>query len=247
MTVCNMSIEAGARAGLVAPDDTTYAYLRGRPRAPQGEAFERAVAEWRTLPSDPGAKFDREIHIDATRLEPMVTYGTNPGMSIGISQPVPTKPGDAIHAKALAYMGLEAGQALAGQPVQFAFLGSCTNARLSDLRAAAALLKGRRVAPGVRFLVVPGSQPIKHAAESEGLDRIFIEAGAEWRESGCSMCIGMNGDLVEKGAYCVSTSNRNFEGRQGVGARTLLASPITTAASAIGGRVTDPRTLLANK
>jgi len=244
MTVCNMSIEAGARAGLVAPDETTYAYLQGKPHAPQGPAFDRAVAHWKTLPTDAGARFDRQIDIDASMLEPMITYGTNPGMSIGISAKVPTQANDEVHAKALAYMGLTAGQAVQGQPVEFVFLGSCTNARLSDLRAAAAIVKGHKVAAGVRFLVVPGSQQIKHLAEAEGLDRVFIDAGAEWRESGCSMCLGMNGDLVSRGSYCVSTSNRNFEGRQGVGARTLLASPITAAASALAGCVSDPRSRL---
>jgi 3-isopropylmalate/(R)-2-methylmalate dehydratase large subunit len=245
MTVCNMSIEAGARAGLVAPDDTTFEYLKGRPHAPTGEAWERAVERWRALVSDPGARFDHEIHIDASRLTPMITYGTNPGMSVGIDQPIPEAPADAVHQKALAYMGLQPGQKMLGQKIGVVFLGSCTNARLSDLRAAAAVLKGRKIASGVKFLVVPGSQRIKREAEQEGLDRIFRDAGAEWRESGCSMCLGMNGDLVDRGAYCVSTSNRNFEGRQGVGARTLLASPLMAAASAIAGHVADPRPLLA--
>jgi len=239
-----MSIEAGARAGLVAPDETTIEYLRGRPRAPQGEAFEAAAQHWRRLPSDPGARFDRTLGIDAARLAPMITYGTNPGMSVPVTGTVPARAGDEVHAKALEYMGLKSGQPLLGQPIEYVFLGSCTNGRLSDLRAAAGLLKGRRVAKGVRFLVVPGSQQIKREAEAEGLDRVFSAAGADWRESGCSMCLGMNGDLVTKGAYCVSTSNRNFEGRQGIGARTLLASPITAAASAIAGRIADPRELL---
>ena len=245
MTVCNMSIEAGARAGLVAPDETTFAYLKGRPRAPTGAAWDAAVARWRTMVTDADAAFDREITIDAATLSPMITYGTNPGMSVAIDGAVPQRPDDVVHAKALAYMGLTAGQPMIGQPIEFVFLGSCTNARISDLRAAAAIVKGRKVAPGVQFLVVPGSQQIKRDAEAEGLDRIFIEAGADWRESGCSMCLGMNGDLVTKGAYCVSTSNRNFEGRQGTGSRTLLASPITAAAAAIAGRVADPRTYLA--
>ncbi len=244
MTVCNMSIEAGARAGLIAPDETTYAYLKGRPRAPEGAAFERAVEAWRRLPSDAGAVFDREISIDAASIVPMITYGTNPGMSVPVTGTVPVRAGDGVHAKALAYMGLAAGQALLGQPIEYVFLGSCTNGRLSDLREAAGLLKGRKVAAGVKFLVVPGSQQIKREAEDEGLDAIFTAAGADWRESGCSMCLGMNGDLVSKGAYCVSTSNRNFEGRQGIGARTLLASPITATASAIAGRIADPRDLL---
>ncbi|MBS0374868.1 MAG: 3-isopropylmalate dehydratase large subunit [Proteobacteria bacterium] len=244
MTVCNMSIEAGARAGLVAPDETTFAYLQGRPRAPQGAAWDAALAAWRGLRSDPGARFDRELAIDASNLQPMITYGTNPGMSVGLDEAIPAKGGDAIHAKALEYMGLAAGQRMRGQKIEVVFIGSCTNGRLSDLRAAAGVLRGRRTAPGVKLLVVPGSQRIKREAEREGLDRVFVEAGAEWRESGCSMCLGMNGDLVERGAYCVSTSNRNFEGRQGVGARTLLASPVTAAASAIEGRVADPRAFL---
>jgi len=244
MTICNMSIEAGARAGLVAPDETTFAYLEGRPRAPKGAAWDAAVAGWRTLASDPGARFDREIALDAAALAPMITYGTNPGMSVAIGESIPLRPGDAIHDKALNYMGLEAGQSMLGQHVEYVFIGSCTNARLSDLRAAAGVLRGRRIAKGLKLLVVPGSQRIKREAEREGLDRVFTDAGGEWRESGCSMCLGMNGDLVARGAYCVSTSNRNFEGRQGVGARTLLASPITAAASAIEGRVSDPRQFL---
>ncbi|HXQ32316.1 MAG TPA: 3-isopropylmalate dehydratase large subunit [Steroidobacteraceae bacterium] len=244
MTVCNMSIEAGARAGLVAPDETTFAYLEGRPRAPQGAAFERAVDAWRRLPTDPDATFDREVVIEAAAIAPMITYGTNPGMSVPITGTVPVRSGDGVHAKALEYMGLTAGQPMLGQRVEFVFLGSCTNARLSDLREAARILGGHKVATGVRFIVVPGSQQIKRQAEAEGLDRVFIDAGAEWRESGCSMCLGMNGDVVARGAYCVSTSNRNFEGRQGVGARTLLASPITATASAIAGRIADPRGFL---
>jgi 3-isopropylmalate/(R)-2-methylmalate dehydratase large subunit len=244
-TVSNMSIEAGARAGMIAPDETTYEYLAGRPRAPQGDAWGRAVEQWRRLPSDAGARFDREIDIDASVLEPMITYGTNPGMVIPISAPIPTRANDAVFAKSLAYMGLEAGAPIKGQPVNVVFVGSCTNGRISDLRGAAGVLRGRKVAKGVQMLVIPGSQQVKKEAEAEGLDRVFIEAGAEWRESGCSMCLGMNGDVVPKGQYSVSTSNRNFEGRQGVGARTLLASPLTAAASAVRGRVTDPRELLA--
>jgi len=244
MTVCNMSIEAGARAGLIAPDETTYRYLAERPRAPKGADWERAVAAWRTLPGDPGARFDREVSLDGTEIEPMITYGTHPGMVMPISGSIPVRPDDPVFAKALSYMGLEAGAPIRDQPVNVVFIGSCTNGRLSDLQAAASILRGQRIARGVRMLVVPGSQPIKRAAEAEGLDKIFLEAGAEWRESGCSMCIGMNGDNVGKGEYSVSTSNRNFEGRQGQGARTLLASPLTAAASAIRGRVTDPRDLL---
>jgi len=244
MTVCNMSIEAGARAGMIAPDETTYAYLAGRPRAPRGAEWEQALEKWRQLPTDTGARFDNEVDIDARALEPMITYGTNPGMVIPISGAIPERPGDPVFAKSLAYMGLEAGRAIKDQPVQVVFLGSCTNGRISDLRSAADLLRGRKVARGVQMLVIPGSQQVKKDAEAEGLHQVFIEAGAEWRESGCSMCLGMNGDLVGKGQYSVSTSNRNFEGRQGVGARTLLASPLTAAASAVRGRVTDPRELL---
>ena len=244
MTVCNMSIEAGARAGMIAPDETTYAWLAGRPRAPQGEAFERAVAAWRELPTDPGARFDRELDIDAAGIEPMITYGTNPGMVMPIGAAIPERVDDAAFGRALQYMGLTAGEPLKDHPVNVVFVGSCTNARLSDLRDAAAVLRGRRIAPGITMLVVPGSQQIKRQAEAEGLHRVFLDAGAEWRESGCSMCIGMNGDTVGSGQYAISTSNRNFEGRQGKGARTLLASPLTAAASAVRGRVTDPRELL---
>jgi 3-isopropylmalate/(R)-2-methylmalate dehydratase large subunit len=244
MTVCNMSIEAGARAGMIAPDETTYAYLHGRTRAPQGTDWERAVERWRTLPTDVGARFDQEVDIDGSALEPMITYGTHPGMVVPISGAIPVREGDAVFAKSLAYMGLEAGAPIKDQAINVVFIGSCTNGRLSDLRSAASILRGHKVAKGVQMLVVPGSQQVKKEAEAEGLDKVFIEAGAEWRESGCSMCLGMNGDLVPKGQYSVSTSNRNFEGRQGVGARTLLASPLTAAASAVRGRVTDPRELL---
>jgi 3-isopropylmalate/(R)-2-methylmalate dehydratase large subunit len=244
MTVCNMSIEAGARAGLIAPDETTYEYLAGRPRAPAAAAWKSALAAWRNLPSDADATFDRTVTVAAATLAPMITYGTNPAMSVAITDQVPDKPGDPVHAQALAYMGLRPGQPLLGQPVQVVFLGSCTNGRLSDLKAAAAIVAGRKVAPGLQFMVVPGSQSVKREAESLGLDRIFIDAGADWRESGCSMCLGMNGDTVPKDAYCVSTSNRNFEGRQGSGARTLLASPATAAAAAVTGRITDPRQFL---
>jgi 3-isopropylmalate/(R)-2-methylmalate dehydratase large subunit len=202
------------------------------------------VERWRALPTDPDASFDREHALDAALLEPMISYGTHPGMVIPVTGTVPNRRGDAVFDKALAYMGFEAGQALRDRPVNVVFIGSCTNGRLGDLRGAAQLLRGRKIAGNVRMLVVPGSQQVKAAAEAEGLDRIFIEAGAEWRESGCSMCIGMNGDTVARGEYSVSTSNRNFEGRQGAGARTLLASPLTAAASAIRGRVTDPRELL---
>jgi len=244
MTVCNMSIEAGARAGMIGPDETTYAYLAGRPRAPRGEAWERAREGWRALPSDAGAAFDREVSVDGSAVEPMITYGTNPGMVMAVGAEIPQRPGDEVFARALAYMGLNPGEPIRDRPVNVVFLGSCTNARLSDLRGAARVLRGRRIASGLRMLVVPGSQQVKRAAEAEGLDRVFLDAGAEWRESGCSMCLGMNGDVVGRGEYAVSTSNRNFEGRQGAGARTLLASPLTAAACAVRGRITDPRELL---
>jgi 3-isopropylmalate/(R)-2-methylmalate dehydratase large subunit len=244
MTICNMSIEAGARAGMIAPDETTFAYLKGRRFAPQGAAWDKAVAEWRKLKTDAGARFDRIVEIDASELEPMITYGTHPGMVVPISGSVPVRANDPVHDKSLAYMGLTGGETLAGKPIQVVFVGSCTNGRLSDLELAASVMKGRKVARGVRVLIVPGSQQIKREAEALGLAKIFTDAGAEWRESGCSMCLGMNGDLVDKGQYAVSTSNRNFEGRQGSGARTLLASPATAAASAIAGRITDPREYL---
>ena len=244
MTVCNMSIEGGARAGMIAPDDITYAYLADRPRSPKGAAWEGALARWRELPSDAGARYDRTVDIDASALEPMVTWGTNPGMVAPITGSVPDQRGDPVFDAALKYMGLQAGAAIQDTPVNVVFVGSCTNGRLSDLRAAAAVLRGHKVARGVHMLVVPGSQEVKRAAEAEGLDEVFRSAGAEWRESGCSMCLGMNGDTVPKGEYAVSTSNRNFEGRQGIGARTLLASPETAAASAVRGRVADPREFL---
>jgi 3-isopropylmalate/(R)-2-methylmalate dehydratase large subunit len=244
MTVCNMSIEAGARAGMIAPDGVTFEYLRGRPGAPSGEAFERAVERWRELPGDAGAVFDRKLRLDAREVEPMISYGTNPGMVAPVGGNIPER-GDEAFMKALRYMGFEPGERLAGKRVDLVFIGSCTNSRLSDLQAAAAVLKDRKLAPGVRMLVVPGSQQVKREAEREGLDAIFTAAGAEWRESGCSMCIGMNGDIAAPGQYVVSTSNRNFEGRQGAGTRTLLASPATAAAAAVTGRVTDPRELAA--
>ena len=251
MTICNMSIEGGARAGLIAPDETTFEYVAGRPHAPQGEAFEKAVEYWRTLPSDPGATYDKSITIDADALEPMVTYGTNPGLGMGISEVIPS-PADAATDsesrtldKALDYMDLQPGVQLAGHKVDTVFIGSCTNGRISDLRQAAALLKGNKVAPGIRVMVVPGSQQVKAQAEAEGIAEIFREAGADWREAGCSMCIAMNGDQGDPGEYIISTSNRNFEGRQGKGARTFLASPLTAAATALTGVVTDPRPLVA--
>ncbi len=249
MTICNMSIEGGARAGLVAPDETTFEYLHGRRHAPQGAAWDAAVATWRALPSDDDARFDRSIELDASTLEPMVTWGTNPGMGIPITARIP-RPSELddpaarrATERALEYMGLEPGQAIAGQPVDVVFIGSCTNSRISDLRLAAGVLRGRHAADGVRLMIVPGSQQVKAQAEREGLHEIFRAAGAEWRESGCSMCIAMNGDQLSAGQYAVSTSNRNFEGRQGKGGRTFLASPLTAAASALSGVVTDPRTL----
>jgi 3-isopropylmalate/(R)-2-methylmalate dehydratase large subunit len=249
MTICNMSIEGGARAGMVAPDDTTFAYLAGRPAAPEGKAWDAAVADWRTLPSDPGATYDKTVTIDADALEPMITYGTNPGMGMPITASVPS-PGDQTDPakrraleKSLAYMDLRPGQRLLGQPVDVVFIGSCTNSRISDLRQAAEIIKGQRVAGGTRVMVVPGSQDVKRQAEVEGLAEVFTEAGAEWREAGCSMCIAMNGDQLKPGQYAVSTSNRNFEGRQGAGGRTFLASPLTAAATALTGRITDARDL----
>ena len=244
MTICNMSIEAGARAGMVAPDETTFEYLRTKPRAPQAADFEDARIRWRALASDAAAPFDASIDIDAAKLEPMITYGTNPGMVVPISAAIPETAGDAIHDKALRYMGFRGGEAMLGKPVNVVFIGSCTNGRLEDLQAAARILKGRKIAAGVHLLIVPGSQQIKRDAEAAGLAEIFKAAGADWRESGCSMCLGMNGDTVPAGEYAVSTSNRNFEGRQGVGARTLLVSPLTAAASAVQGRIADPRELL---
>jgi 3-isopropylmalate/(R)-2-methylmalate dehydratase large subunit len=245
MTVCNMSIEAGARAGMVAPDDVTFEFLAGKPFAPPaGAAWEQAVAHWRTLPTDDGATFDHVERVDASTLEPMITYGTSPGMGVGVRGVVPSPEGDASHDKALRYMGLQPGQTMLGQKIDVVFIGSCTNSRLSDLRQAAQVFEGRKVAAGVKALIVPGSQQIKKQAEAEGLDRIFREAGAEWRESGCSMCLAMNGDRLEPGQYAVSTSNRNFEGRQGAGGRTFLGSPMTAAAAAVTGRITDARELL---
>ncbi len=240
MTICNMSIEAGARAGLMAPDETTFSYLQGREFSPKGKAWDEAVADWRTLPSDPGARYDKTVAIDASKVEPMVTYGTNPGMSMAIEASIP----DDAEEQPIAYMKMKRGDALLGKPVDVVFIGSCTNARLEDLRMAAGVMKGRKVAEGVRVLVVPGSQEVKRLAIAEGLDRVFHDAGAEWREPGCSMCLAMNGDGVAEGQLAVSTSNRNFEGRQGKGSRTILASPLTAAAAAVSGRITDARKLM---
>ncbi len=249
MTVCNMSIEGGARAGMVAPDDTTFEYISGRPHAPQGAYWDAAVQTWRALPGDEGAAYDREVVLEADDLPPMITYGTNPGMGMRITErvPDPDRLGDPTAKlaldKALRYMDLQPGQSLLGKPVDVVFVGSCTNSRISDLREAARIMRGRRVADSVRMMVVPGSQQVKRQAEAEGLDEIFRAAGAEWREAGCSMCIAMNGDQLQPGQYAVSTSNRNFEGRQGKGGRTFLASPLTAAASAIHGAIADARQL----
>ena len=236
MTVCNMSIEAGARAGMIAPDRKTIDYLRGRPLCPQGEAFEAAAERWLALRSDEDAVFDREVRIDAAAVTPTVTWGTDPGMSVPLDAVIPD---DA--SRALAYMGLHGGEPLLGHPVDIVFVGSCTNGRISDLREAAGVLRGRKVADHTRMLVVPGSEAVRRQAEAENLHRVFLDAGAEWREPGCSMCLAMNGDLVPPGKTAVSTSNRNFEGRQGPGSRTHLASPLTAAACAVAGKVVDPR------
>jgi len=250
MTVCNMSIEAGARAGMIAPDDVTYEYLAKCEISPKGADWDHLLEEWKKLPSDEDAVYDRNDTLDISTLEPMITYGTNPGMCIPINNRLPA-PEDftdidqrSAYEKALDYMGLSPNASLIGHTIDVVFIGSCTNGRLSDLRLAASLMNGRKIAQGVRVLVVPGSQQVKRSAEAEGLHRIFQEAGAEWREPGCSMCIAMNGDQIESGQYAVSTSNRNFEGRQGKGGRTFLASPLTAAAAAISGRITDPRTLI---
>lgn len=250
MTLCNMSIEAGARAGMVAPDQTTFEYLAGRQFAPKGQEWDRALKFWQTLPTDPQAVFDKSLTLDVSGLTPMISYGTNPGMSIPINGIVPDPGHEADLArrsaiqKAIRYMDLRPGKSLLEHPINVVFIGSCTNSRISDLRQAAALLKGRKIAPGIRMLVVPGSEDIRRQAESEGLDKIFKEAGGEWRFAGCSMCIAMNGDQLQPGQYAVSTSNRNFEGRQGKDGRTFLASPLTAAASAVTGRITDPRRLM---
>ena len=250
MTVCNMSIEGGARAGMVAPDDTTFEYISGRQHAPSGADWDAALAKWRRLPTDDDAAYDQEIMLRAEELIPMITYGTNPGMGMPITAAVPAPDDERDYNKktaldkALAYMDLQPGQQLLGKPIDVVFIGSCTNSRISDLRQAAKFIEGRQVAESVRMMVVPGSQQVKRQAESEGLDEVFRAAGAEWREAGCSMCIAMNGDQLEPGQYAVSTSNRNFEGRQGKGGRTFLASPLTAAASAVAGVVSDPRAML---
>jgi len=249
LTVCNMSIEAGARAGMVAPDDVTFEYLKGRPYAPKGADWDKALAFWRTLPTDDGASFDREVHLDATEIAPMVTWGTSPEAAAPITGhvPDPAGAGDAVRRdsmeRALAYMGLEPGMALSEIKVDRVFIGSCTNSRIEDLRVAAKIADGRKTV--IPSMVVPGSGLVKAQAEAEGLDKIFQRAGFEWREAGCSMCVGMNGDLVAPGERCASTSNRNFVGRQGKGARTHLVSPVMAVAAAVSGKLTDVRTLMA--
>ncbi|HEY2131676.1 MAG TPA: 3-isopropylmalate dehydratase large subunit [Acetobacteraceae bacterium] len=249
MTVCNMSIEAGARAGMIAPDQTTFDYVRGRPFAPEGEALERAMAYWATLPSDEGAVYDKTVVLDAAEIVPMVTWGTNPEAGLPVTGTVPDPAAEADEAKRaqlermLSYMGLTAGQKLRDLAVDVVFIGSCTNGRIEDIRAAAAVARGRKVAPGVRAMVVPGSGIVKQQAEAEGLDRVLLEAGFEWREAGCSMCLGMNPDKLKPGQRCASTSNRNFEGRQGPGGRTHLMSPAMAAAAAVTGHLSDVREL----
>lgn len=250
MTICNMSIEAGARAGLVAPDETTFEYVRGRPFAPKGEAFDEAVAYWKTLAADEGAHYDRVVELRAEDITPVLTWGTSPETVIPVTGNVPDPAAESDPARRrqmqrmLDYMGLEAGQKIAGTPVDVVFIGSCTNSRIEDLRAAASVAAGRKVAPGVRAMIVPGSGIVKAQAEEEGLDRVFLDAGFEWREAGCSMCLGMNPDRLTPGQRCASTSNRNFEGRQGPGGRTHLLSPAMAAAAAVTGTLTDVRELI---
>ncbi|HHY55333.1 MAG TPA: 3-isopropylmalate dehydratase large subunit [Chloroflexi bacterium] len=250
MTICNMSIEGGARAGMIAPDETTFEFVKGRPYAPKGEAWERAVAYWKTLVTDEDAVFDRELFLDANQLQPMVTYGTNPGQGVPVTGriPLPEELEDPAERRsllaAMEYMGLKPGQPMEGQPVDIVFIGSCTNGRIEDLRAAAEIVKGKRVSSNIEAIVVPGSKEVKRQAEAEGLDRIFMEAGFEWRGAGCSMCLAMNDDKAGAGKYVASTSNRNFQGRQGPGARSLLMSPIMAAAAAVNGRVVDVREML---
>ena len=239
MTLCNMSIEAGARAGLIAPDEKTFAYLKDRPQAPKAEAWEKAVNDWKKLPSDTDATYDRELQVDAADVRATVSYGTHPGMVVALNASVPAAK-DLQERRALEYMQVDAGKPMLGMQVDLVFLGSCTNSRISDLRTAADLLRDRKIASNVRMLVVPGSHSVKREAEREGLDQVFENAGAEWREPGCSMCIAMNGDLAQPGQLVVSTSNRNFEGRQGPGVRTVLASPLVAAACALAGRIADP-------
>ncbi len=249
MTICNMSIEMGARCGMIAPDETTFAYIKGRKFAPEGSVWEKKVAEWKQLYSDADAHFDQEVFINAADIEPMITYGTNPGMGIGVSETIPTT--ETINdtdrsglAKSLAYMGLEQGTAIKGQKIDYVFIGSCTNSRIEDLRMVASFVKGKKKADGVEVWIVPGSKQVEAQAIQEGIDKIFEEAGFQLRQPGCSACLGMNEDKIPAGKYCISTSNRNFEGRQGAGARTLLASPLTAAAAAVTGVITDVREML---
>jgi 3-isopropylmalate/(R)-2-methylmalate dehydratase large subunit len=250
MTICNMSIEMGARGGLIAPDATTFQYVKGRPFAPAGDAWEQQLSKWKELYTDQDAVFDLELNIQAEDIEPMITYGTNPGMGMSITQSIPSLESLTNEAeknnlkKSLTYMGLQAGQSLLGMPVQHVFIGSCTNSRIEDLRLVASLVKGKKKHADVQVLIVPGSQEVARQARQEGLDVIFSDAGFELRQAGCSACLGMNEDKVPAGEYCISTSNRNFEGRQGAGARTMLASPLTAAAAALTGKITDVRTLL---
>jgi 3-isopropylmalate/(R)-2-methylmalate dehydratase large subunit len=247
MTLCNLSIESGARAGMVAPDETTFAYVKGRRAAPKGAGWDKAVAYWRTLATDEGARFDKEVSLNASELSPYVTWGTNPGMVSPITGRVPNPQDAASEAersaleRALSYMALKPGTQLTDIAIDRVFIGSCTNGRLDDLRAAARVLRGYKIHPKVHAMIVPGSQAVKAAAEQEGLHRIFLEAGAEWRESGCSMCLGMNPDILQPGQRCAATSNRNFEGRQGKGGRTHLVSPAMAAAAAVAGHFTDVR------
>jgi len=250
MTICNMSIEMGARGGIIAPDETTYAYIKGRPFAPQGEHWDKKLIEWKELYTDADAKFDLEININASEIDPMITYGTNPGMGLSVTGKVPTMESISDPTekqnfeKALAYMGLKAGQSLLGMPVQYVFIGSCTNSRIEDFRLVASIIKGKQKNASVKTLIVPGSQEVAKQIKAEGLDKIFTAAGIEIRQAGCSACLGMNEDKIPAGEYCISTSNRNFEGRQGAGARTMLVSPLTAAAALLTGKITDIRTML---
>jgi len=252
MTICNMSIEMGARCGLIAPDETTFNYIKGRKFAPQGEAWDKVVTYWKTLFSDGDARFDNEIFLDADDIQPMITYGTNPGMGIGVNDNIPTT--ETVNetdksglSKSLAYMGLKEGTPIKGQKVDYVFIGSCTNSRIEDLRMVASFVKGKKKADDVEVWVVPGSKQVEKQAIEEGIDKVFEEAGFMLRQPGCSACLGMNEDKIPAGKYCISTSNRNFEGRQGPGARTMLASPLTAAAAAITGEVCDVRELLVNE
>lgn len=237
MTICNMSIEAGARGGMIAPDKITFAYLKNKPYAPKKDKWDKSAAYWKTLFSDKNAKYDKEIYINGSDIEPMITYGTDPGTGIKITGIIPKK-------QNIEYMGLRGGEPILNKKIDYVFIGSCTNSRIEDLRAIANIIKGKRKSPDVKAFIVPGSNQVRTAAQKEGLDRIFIEAGFDWRQSGCSACLGMNEDKIPSGKYCVSTSNRNFEGRQGPGARTFLASPLTAAASAINGVISDPRNFI---